>query len=197
MSSVLEQENKELKATVADLERALSRVTKKMPSLSEIVACEKQVLAKLTVNDAAEAIQFYVDAFDATELFSVKDESQRVGHAVLTIGDAMVLINSEYPDLGMLSATTLGGCSVSISLRVNSAATSLETALNAGCKQLTELEKSIWGDINCTVVDPFGQIWVIAQNVEQVSAEQILERAEQELQSDMTNVSKLKKTKAA
>lgn len=42
------------------------------------------------------------------------DPSGRIGHAELKIGEGMVFLADEYPEMGVLSAESLGGSPVTI-----------------------------------------------------------------------------------
>ena len=50
----------------------------------------------LIVQDAARAIEFYQQAFGATELFRMARPDGRVHHAEIQLGDSRVMLTDEY-----------------------------------------------------------------------------------------------------
>jgi PhnB protein len=64
------------------------------------------------VNDAERAIEFYIRAFGAIELYRLKDpDSGKIGHAEITIKGALVMLSDEYPAFNK-TPKTLGGTTV-------------------------------------------------------------------------------------
>jgi len=64
----------------------------------------RKVSAYFIVKDAARAIDFYKEAFGATEVFRMTDPSDgRIGHAELRFGETLMMLADEYPDFGALS----------------------------------------------------------------------------------------------
>src|SRR6266851_2720022 len=72
----------------------------------------------LIINGAAAAIDFYKQAFGATELFRMPQPDGRIGHAEIKIGDSPIMLADEYSEMGYVSPKTLGGSPVSILLYV-------------------------------------------------------------------------------
>ena len=62
----------------------------------------------IVVRDAASAIAFYRDAFDAEEIYRLTEPGGKVGHAELRIGNSMLMLADEYPDFGALSPQSIG-----------------------------------------------------------------------------------------
>src|SRR6202007_2755588 len=85
----------------------------------------------LIVKGAAEAIEFYKRAFGATELLRMADSKGRVGHAEIRIGDSVIMLADEYPEMGHRGPRSLGGSSVSILLYLEDVGTVFERALKA------------------------------------------------------------------
>ena len=54
----------------------------------------------LIVKDAAGAIEFYKKVFGAKELFRLSGPDGKVGHAELKIGDSVVMLADESPQMG-------------------------------------------------------------------------------------------------
>ena len=52
----------------------------------------------LVIKGAAKAIDFYKSAFGATELMRMEDGG-RIGHAEIKIGDSVIMLADEYPEM--------------------------------------------------------------------------------------------------
>lgn len=131
----------------------------------------------LIIKNAAKAIEFYKKAFGATEVFRMDDANGRVGHAELMIGDSHLMLADEHPEMGYRSATTIGATPVSLHLYIEDCDAVVERAVAAGAKLERPVEDRFYGDRNGTVHDPFGHVWTVATHVEDVSAEEMEERA--------------------
>lgn len=132
----------------------------------------------LICKNAAAAIDFYKNAFGATEIERIADESGKVRHAEIKIGDSPFMMtdeSSEYPD--WQSPQTRGGTPVHIYLYVEDADAVFNQAITAGAKQLLPVQDQFYGDRSGGVTDPFGHIWYIATHIEDVSIDEIHRRA--------------------
>src|SRR4051794_647077 len=72
----------------------------------------------LVLNDATAAIDYYKRAFGAIETLRLPAPGGRIGHAELLIGDSVVMLADENPQMGAKSAKTIGGSPISIMLYV-------------------------------------------------------------------------------
>jgi hypothetical protein len=68
----------------------------------------------LIVKGAAEAIVFYKTAFDAVELMRMQSPDGRIGHAEIRIGDSVIMLADEHPEMGYRGPKSLGGAGVSL-----------------------------------------------------------------------------------
>jgi len=100
----------------------------------------------LILKDAAAAIQLYTQAFGATELMRLPDDSGNIGHAEIRIGDSVIMLADEAPDWGNHGPRSLGGTPVSIMLYVEDADTTFNRAVEAGAKALRPMEDKFYGD---------------------------------------------------
>jgi PhnB protein len=132
----------------------------------------------LIVKGAAEAIEFYKRAFGATEMLRMADPQGRVGHAEIRIGDSVIMLADEHPDMGYRGPRALGGSSVSILLYLEDVDEVFDRTLKAGGKALRPVTNQFYGDRTGTLEDPFGHVWTIATHVEDVSPEEMKRRAE-------------------
>jgi PhnB protein len=110
-------------------------------------------------NGAAEALEFYKRAFAAQERYRIPWEG-RIGHAEIVIGETVLFLSDEAPDLGVLSPTTLRGNSVSFTLSVPDAEAAFQRALDAGATVERPLKNEPYGRTGW-VIDPFGHRWAI------------------------------------
>ncbi|HLP01068.1 MAG TPA: VOC family protein [Opitutaceae bacterium] len=131
----------------------------------------------LTVRGAARALAFYQQAFGAKELFRIDDSEGRVGHAEIQIGDSIIMLSDEYPDMGSVGPETLGGTAVSLLIYVEDCDAVYDRAVKAGAHPTRPLQNMFYGDRSGTVKDPFGHQWLIATHVEDVAPEELMRRA--------------------
>jgi PhnB protein len=132
----------------------------------------------LIVKGAAEAIDFYKHAFGATESFRMANPNGGIAHAEIKIGDSVIMLADEHPDMGYRGPRSLGGSAVSIMLYVADVDGTFGRALKAGAKAQRPVANQFYGDRSGTLEDPFGHIWTISTHVEDVSPEEMKRRAE-------------------
>jgi PhnB protein len=143
----------------------------------------------LIVKGAADAIEFYKRAFGATELLRMADPKGRVGHAEIRIGDSVIMLADEYPEMGHRGPRSLGGSSVSILLYLPDVDAVFERALKAGARAQRPVQNQFYGDRSGTLEDPFGHVWTIATHVEDVPEEELKRRAEAVMKSSASTAS--------
>ncbi|HEY6483549.1 MAG TPA: VOC family protein [Steroidobacteraceae bacterium] len=143
----------------------------------------------LVVKGAAAAIEFYKGAFGATELLRMADPHGRVGHAEIRIGDSVIMLADEHPDMGYRGPRSIGGSSVSILLYVDDVDTIFNRAVSAGAKAQRPIANQFYGDRSGTLEDPFGHVWSIATHVEDVPPEELRRRADAAMKSSAVSAS--------
>ena len=132
----------------------------------------------LTVDDAAKAIDFYKQAFGATEI-SRLPMGDKIGHAELQIGDTRIMLNDEFPERNNLGPKALGGSPFGLIVYTPDVDSAFKKAIAAGGTEKMAVENQFWGDRMGTLTDPFGHSWSIATHVEDVPPEQFAERMAQ------------------
>jgi PhnB protein len=138
----------------------------------------RTVTPHLVCAGAADAIAFYKKAFDAAELLRVAaNDGKRLLHASVRIGDSVIMLTDEFPEMGALGPKARQGTSVTIHLYVDDADAWFARAVKAGATVKMPLQEMFWGDRYGLVEDPFGHSWSIATHVRDVSAEGIQEAA--------------------
>jgi PhnB protein len=132
----------------------------------------------LEVRGAARAIDFYKAAFGAREVLrNLGPDGRKIMHAQLQIGDSMLLVHDEFEEAGGESPQTLEGSAVTLHLYVEDVDAMWARAIAAGAKVEMPLGDQFWGDRYGQLVDPFGHRWSIASKVEQLTPEQMRQRA--------------------
>ena len=93
------------------------------------------------------------------------------------LGDSVIMLADEAPEMGALAPTSVGGTPVSIHLYVEDVDKVAARAMTAGAREVRPVADQFYGDRNGTVEDPFGHRWHIASHIEDVSPEEIGRRA--------------------
>ena len=132
--------------------------------------------AYLIVKDAARAIEFYKQAFGATEIMRLHGPGEHIGHAEIRIGSSTIMLSDEFPDYGAVSAQTLGGSPVKIHLQVDDVDAAAARAVAAGAQVLHPVQDQFYGERSGQFADPFGYTWMISTQIEQLTAEEIERR---------------------
>ncbi|MBI2924227.1 MAG: VOC family protein [Verrucomicrobia bacterium] len=131
----------------------------------------------LIVSGAARAIDFYKQAFGATELMRLAAPDGKIGHAEIKIGDSPIMLADEHPEMGARSPQSIGGSPVFILLYFEDVDAVFNRAVAAGAKVLRPVQDQFYGDRSGTIADPFGHTWTIATHKEDLSEEEIQRRA--------------------
>ncbi len=129
----------------------------------------------LIVKGAAAAIEFYKTALGAVELFRMPMPDGRVGHAEMRIGDSILMLADEMPEMGFHGPQ--GSPPVSLMLFVEDVDTLFPQAEAAGATVLRPLKDQFYGDRSVTVKDPFGHVWTLATHKEDIPPEEMEKRA--------------------
>jgi PhnB protein len=122
---------------------------------------------------AQEAILFYQKAFNAKELFRMEDESGRISHAEMQIGNSRFMLAEENPKIGVFGPLHYGGSACGFLLYVDDVDAMHAQALGAGAKEERKPADQFYGDRSSSVVDPFGHKWHLATHIEDVSPEEM------------------------
>ena len=137
----------------------------------------RTVTPHLVCAGAADAIAFYKKAFGATEQLRVPGPDGRLLHAAITIGDSVVMLTDEFPDMCALGPKARGGSSVTIHLFVDDADAWFARATKAGAAVKMPLADMFWGDRYGVLEDPFGHSWSIATHQRDLTPAQLQEAA--------------------
>lgn len=135
-----------------------------------------EVYPYLRVSDTAAAIEFYKRAFDAQELYRLSEPDGRVGHAEIKVGNTVIMLSDEYPESGITGPKTLGGTTFSMHLHVDNVDALMQQAIDAGATVIRELKNEFYGERGGKILDPFGHEWMLGQQIEQVTPEEMQRR---------------------
>ena len=134
------------------------------------------VTPHFVAQDAAAALAYYVRAFGAVERYRLVEPSGKIGHAELSIGDAVVMVCDEYPDFGAVSPAAYGGSPIKLLIYVDDCDAVVARAVEAGATLLRPVKDQFHGDRSGMVVDPAGFTWTIATRREEVSPDEMQRR---------------------
>ncbi len=127
----------------------------------------------IMLKNCAEAIPFYVKAFGAKEKFRMANPDGRIGHAEIEIGDSIIMMADEAPQLEAFSAEHFGGSPVSLLIYTEDCDALYAQALAAGAKSVREPADQSYGDRMSGVKDPFGYKWWIATHIKDMSFQEM------------------------
>ena len=103
----------------------------------------------------------------------------KVAHAELKIGDSIIFLGDESPEMGNKSPQTLGGTAGSLHIYVEDVDKSFKQAIQAGGKETMPVADMFWGDRYGQLVDPYGHTWGIGTHKEDLTPKEIEERTQQ------------------
>lgn len=135
------------------------------------------VMPHLCVAGAAEAIDFYVRAFGATEMMRLPGPDGRLLHAAVSINGATVMLADEYPEMEGYGPAHWGGTAVTLHMPVPDVDAAVARAVEAGATLVMPVSDQFWGDRYGMIRDPFGHLWSLATPVRQVSVAEMTEFA--------------------
>ena len=141
------------------------------------------LIPTIAVDDAARAIEFYKRAFGATERMRMPAPDGKIAHAELEIGDSVLMLADPFPHATARPPKELGGTSGSVFLYVEDVDEVVQQAVDAGATVTMAVEDMFWGDRFGSVTDPFGHTWQIATHKEDLTPEQMAERAKEAMAS--------------
>lgn len=138
---------------------------------------ENRLVPYLMIDGAADAMEFYKRAFDATERFRMPMPDGKVGHAEMVIGGAVVYLADAPDDMPGEAANPkkLGGTSVLLHRYVADVDAAVARAEAAGATVLRAPEDQFYGDRAALVADPWGHHWSIHTHLKDLTPEEMAE----------------------
>lgn len=135
-----------------------------------------EVYAYLCVRNVGEALAFYSQAFGATEHFRLTEPDGRVGHIEIHLGNQILMLSEEYPEMGIHAPDPENDSTFSLHLHVDNVDDMYAAAINAGARSLREPEDQFFGERMATLRDPFGYRWMLGHSIEDVSTDEMQRR---------------------
>ncbi len=130
----------------------------------------------LILSNAAQGLEYYKQAFGAVELLRLSDPAGKVMHAEIRIGNSVIMLADEFPEIDAHSPTTLKGTPVSLMIYVEDVDSQFDRAIKSGATIRRPVTDQFYGDRNGILVDPFGHVWTISTHKEDLTPEEIQER---------------------
>ena len=146
------------------------------------------LIPRLFCREPAAQIEFCKTALDAEELVRRPGPDGSVAHAMMTIGPAMVMIESEWPGVASRAPAPDGSSPVVLYVYVESVDNTVERAVAAGARILMPPTDQFWGDRTAWIIDPSGHVWTVATRIE--------EPTEQERQKRLADIQAKAKTRS-
>ena len=131
----------------------------------------------LSVDGGADAIAFYTEVLGMTERMRIP-MGDKIGHSELTLGDSLVMVADEFPEMGFGSPKRLGGTPVNMSVYVEDVDATFAAALAAGATELRPVVDQFYGDRSGTIEDPWGHHWHIATHIEDLDPDEMARRSD-------------------
>ena len=139
------------------------------------------VTPQLTLDNAAQAIEWYKNALGATEGSRAVGPDQKIMHSELRIGDSRIMVNDAM--MGGKGPRAYGGSPASFWIYVENSDALFNRAVAAGAKPLDgpmgQMSDQFWGDRCGAFTDPHGYRWTIATHKEDLTPQEIERRQEQ------------------
>ncbi len=131
----------------------------------------------IVVQGAERAAAFYRDAFGAEELERIPTPDGRLMSVRLRIGDGLLHLADEFPEMGVLAPPSFGGTAVVLALDVADADAVFAQAITAGAQVRQAVADMFWGDRHGQLEDPFGHRWNVTQHLRDVPHEEVVAAA--------------------
>jgi len=147
---------------------------------SAIPAGFHTVTPQLTLDSAAQAIDWYKKALGAEEVSRAVGPDGKIMHAELRIGDSRIMVNDAM--MGGKGPKALGGSPMSLWIYVEDADSLFNRAVAAGAQvppgPMGAMADQFWGDRCGMFIDPHGYRWTIATHKEDLTREEMEKRQE-------------------
>ena len=131
----------------------------------------------LVVGGAAQAADWYQQAFGAQLGGKIPVPGGKFIQIEVRLGDSVVMLADEFPDMGVLSPLTLGGTYGALDIATEDADALWDRAVAAGATVHQPLQDMFWGDRHGQLIDPFGHRWGISQHLRDVPSEEVTRAA--------------------
>jgi PhnB protein len=132
------------------------------------------VTPMLTLDNAAEAIEWYKRALGATEISRAVGPDGKIMHAEIQIGNSRIMLHDAM--MGNRGPKEMGGSPASLWVYVEDCDSLFNRALSAGGQTKYPMDDQFWGDRSGSFMDPFGYGWSIATHKEDLTPAEMEQR---------------------
>jgi len=130
----------------------------------------------LTFEECGAALDWYVKGLGAEILSKSPGPDGRIMHSEFKIGDSKIMAHDTMMD--GKGPKGFGGSPVALWIFVPDADAVFTKAINAGATLIRPVEDQFWGDRCGTFKDPHGLAWTVATRKEDLTREELTQRAE-------------------
>ena len=138
------------------------------------------VTPQLTLDNAAQALEWYTKALGAEEVSRAVGPDGKIMHAEIKVGNSRIMVNDAM--MGAKGPKALGGSPASLWLYVEDCDSLFNRAVAAGGQVahggMGQMQDQFWGDRSGTFIDPHGYQWTIATHKEDLTPAEIAQRSE-------------------
>jgi PhnB protein len=135
------------------------------------------ITAHIVVRDPQGAAEWYTKVFCAAERSRIPLPGGKVMTIELAIGDSMLMIADEFPDIGIVSPKSLGGTYGALVIATDDVDAMWQRALAAGAEVFHPLGDTFWGERFGQVIDPYGHRWGFTQHIRDVPHDEVVKAA--------------------
>ncbi len=157
--------------------KAVKRKAARKPAPKKVEAIPRRtgcLISMLALRGASEAMEFYKKAFGAKELSRMVSPDGKIMHAELKLGDRVLYVGDEAPEMGAPSPLALGGSPVSLMHYVKDVDAVFARAVAAGARSVMPPADMFWGDRFGSLVDPWGHRWALATHKADLTPAQMM-----------------------
>jgi PhnB protein len=133
------------------------------------------ITPQLTLDNAAQTIDWYKRALGAEELSRSLGPDGKVMHAEIKIGNSRVMVNDVM--MGAKGPQGFGGSPAALWLYVENSDALFNRAVEAGGTVQMPIDDQFWGDRAGAIGDPNGYTWWIATRKEELTDAEMQQRA--------------------
>jgi PhnB protein len=131
-----------------------------------------RVIPRLFCREPAAELDFCVQVLGAEQRLRRNGSDGKLAHAVVTIGSAMVFIESEWPGITNRAPSLDGSSPVALYVYVADVDAVAASASEAGATVLMPPTDQFWGDRTAWIMDRSGHVWTVATRVEETTEEE-------------------------
>ena len=137
----------------------------------------------LVIKGAGRAMDWYKQALGAEEVFRMHSPDGRVMHGEIRIGDGVIMLCDEFPEMSSIwkSPESLGGVCATLWIYTEDCDALYNRAIAAGARGDMPPTDMFWGDRHGRFTDPFGHNWSLATHREDVAPEEMERRQKEHL----------------